>query len=237
MLRNSFNKLFLNSARKTFENKNMGAKSFNPFTYKPQARFSSVDKFLNRLNRPLYQYIIGANIAVFVAWNSNLISKQFLYDNFTLSLNTINANRFHTFLTYSFSHISFVHLFFNMFTLYFFGRFVEQVFGPKVLLHLYLAGALTSAFFIHSSNKQYHNYFPTVGASGATAAILSFYIFNFPKQTIFLFFFPVPAWIVGILLFGQSLMMYDGRGGISGSGHLGGLVGGLFYYLFKRGKF
>jgi len=231
MFRNAFNKVLVNSARKTFETKTPYS---NLLTYTPRQHFSGVDRYLNRLQRPLYQYLIGANLVVYLAWNTNLVSKQFLYNNFTLSLDTINRGRFHTFLTYSFSHINFMHMFFNMFTLYFFGRFTEMIFSKKTLLHLYLVGALSSAFLIHASNRQYNNHFPTVGASGATSAILAYYILNFPTQPILLFFFPVPAWMVGALLFVQSLMMYDGRGGISGSGHLGGLIGGVAYFLLKK---
>ncbi len=232
--------MILNNARKTFEDKfkpNFFKSNPSSFTYKPTRNFGSVDKFLSRLNRPLYQYLIGANLVVYLAWNSNLVSPRFLYNNFALSLDTISRGRIHTMLTYSFSHISFLHLLFNMLSLYFFGRFTELAFGAKTLLQLYLTGALSGAVFIHASNKQYGNNFPTVGASAATMAILSNYIFNFPNQTIFLFFFPVPAWVVGALLFFQSLSMYDSRTGISGSGHLGGFLGGLFYFLAKRGRF
>ena len=190
MFRNPFTKALFNNARKSFETKVMNPTSF---IYKPQANFSRYNRFFSNLQRPLYQYLIGANLAVYLAWNSNLINKRFLYQNFTLSQDTINSGRYHTLLTYSFSHIHFFHMFFNMFSLYFFGQFTEAAFGPKVLLHLYLAGALLSAVMIHSSNKQYNNFFPTVGASGATMAILSFFIFKFPKEKIYLFFLPVPA--------------------------------------------
>ena len=234
MFRNTFSKTMLNMTRKSFETKTKMAP--NMFNYKPKTNFSSFNGFFTRMRSPLYLYLIGANVAVYLAWNTNIVSKQFLYNHFTLSQYTINRGFYHTFLTYSFSHINFLHMFFNMFTLYFFGRFTELAFGPKVLLHLYIIGALVSAFFIHTSNKQYNTSFPTVGASGATSAILAFFIFKFPFQQILLFFFPVPAWIVGVLIFGQSLMMYDGRGGISGSGHLGGLLGGFIYFMLTKGK-
>lgn len=235
MFRNPFTKALFNNARKSFETKVMNPTSF---TYKPQANFSRYNRFFSNLQRPLYQYLIGANLAVYLAWNSNLINKRFLYQNFTLSQDTINSGRYHTVLTYSFSHISFMHMLTNMFSLYFFGQFTEAAFGPRVLLHLYLGGALLSALMIHASNKQYNNFFPTVGASGATAAILSFFIFNFPKEKIYLLFLPVPAWIVGALIFGQSIMLYDSSSsGISGSGHLGGLLAGLLYFLATKGKF
>ena len=233
MLRNSLTKLMLNSARKSLEIKSSKP---NMFSYKPKSNFSNFNSFFTGGRRPLYMTLIGLNVATFVAWNTNFVSKRFLYNHFALSLDSVNRGFYHTFLTYSFSHINFMHLLFNMVTLYFFGSFTEYAFGSRTLLHLYLIGALTSGLFIHASNKQFHNQGPTVGASGATSAILAYYVLCFPKQPILLFFIPVPAWMAGALLLVQSLMMYDGRGGISGSAHLGGLVGGFFYFLAKRGK-
>lgn len=105
------------------------------------------------------------------------------------------------------------------------------------MLHLYLLGAAVGGLFIHSGNKTYNNPFPTVGASGSTCAILTYFIMNFPNQPILLFFFPAPAWMVGALLFFQSLYSYQGQEGVSGAGHMGGIVAGLFYYFYRRGGF
>jgi membrane associated rhomboid family serine protease len=48
-----------------------------------------------------------------------------------------------------------------------------------------------------------------LGASGAMASIVTFFILNFPKETIYLYFIPVPAWMVGVGLFGYSYMNVD----------------------------
>jgi len=124
----------------------------------------------------------------------------------------------------------------NMFTLYFFGSFVEAYFGSKLLLQLYMAGAFSGAVFVHSANKKYNVTAPTLGASGAVTALLSYYILNFPRQTILLYFFPVPAWVLGILLVTQSVVSYSGQGGVSGAAHFGGAFAGLVFFLLKRGK-
>lgn len=207
-------------------------KKIQSLYHTPKQHFSQVDQYLRRLRRPLYYYIIGANLGVFLAWKSNLISYNFLFNHFTLSTMNLRNHRYHTLLTYSFSHVELFHFLFNMITFYFFGRVVEAYFGSKVLLHLWLAGGLTSAFFINSVNAQTGNMGPAVGASGAVYAILAYYIMNFPYQTVYLYFFPVQAWILGLGLVGLSVLSSE-RG--SGAGHLGGLLAGAGYFLYRRG--
>ena len=185
---------------------------------------------------PLYFYLIGANVGIFLAWNTGVISKKFLFDNFTLSKYTMGKHHYHTLITHAFSHINTFHLGLNMITLYFFGKFVELNFGSRVLFQLYMLGALVGGLFITSQNNRKRNVITHLGASGATTAILSFFIMNFPNYTIFLYFFPVPAWVVGGLIFFQSLFFYESESGISYSGHLGGFIAGMGMYFHLRGK-
>ncbi len=49
-------------------------------------------------------------------------------------------------VTHMFMHGGFVHLFFNMFALWMFGRILEQVWGPKRFLLYYLVTGLGAAF-------------------------------------------------------------------------------------------
>ena len=195
-----------------------------------------LDKSLNKLKYPLYYYLIGVNVAIFIAWNTGVISKKFLYDNFTLSKYTIQKHHFHTLVTYAFSHVNTFHIALNMFTLYFFGKFVEMNFGAKILFQLYMIGALVGGIFITSQNNRKKHLVTHLGASSSTTAILSFFIMNFPNYTIFMFFIPVPAWVLGGLIFFQSLYFYDSESGISYSGHLGGFVAGLGMYFHCRGR-
>ena len=233
MFKNPFNKKFFNELK---SHSKIDFKKYNGlYNTTPRNHYSKLDKFLGRLSKPVYFYLIGANLGVYLAWHTGFFSQRWLFNNFTLSQWTMYNRRYHTMLTYSLSHIDFFHLLMNMVTLYFFGSAVEAYFGSKLLLQLYFGGALGSAFFAHSANKKYNISTPTVGASGAIAAILSYYILNFPNQIIYLYFIPVPAWVLGILFVGQSFFTYDGRGGVSGSSHFGGMVTGLLFWIWKRG--
>lgn len=68
-----------------------------------------------------------------------------------------------------------------MVTLFFFGRSIEAYFGPKRLLFSYLLGALFGGGFsaYRDTKLPYERY--TLGASGAVNAVLTYFIFNFPK--------------------------------------------------------
>lgn len=185
---------------------------------------------------PKYTYLIGANVLIYLAWNSRIISKKFLQDHFTLSKYTIAKNHLHTMITYSFSHFQMMHLILNMLMVYFFGSVIEKQFGGKNLIRLYLVGAFMAAIFIVSQNNRRKHNVTHIGASGATSALLSFYMMNFPKSKILVFLFPVKAWIVGGFIFAYSLINYEKQNGISHSGHLGGFIGGLGMYFHLRGR-
>lgn len=75
-----------------------------------------------------------------------------MINNFTLSYATKHLGHIHTYLTYSFSHYSFWHLLSNMIPLFFFGRSIEMYFGSKLLLYLYLGGALTGGLMASKYN-------------------------------------------------------------------------------------
>ena len=63
--------------------------------------------------------------------------------------------------THMFMHGGFVHLLFNMFALWMFGRVLEQVWGPKRFLIYYLVTGLGAAFFFEL--VQYIQYTKVMG--------------------------------------------------------------------------
>ncbi|MFZ5734079.1 MAG: rhomboid family intramembrane serine protease, partial [Pseudomonadota bacterium] len=78
-------------------------------------------------------------------------------------------------LSYGLIHADGMHLFFNMFTLFFAGRYIEAYLtlrvGPLGLPLLYLGGLLVSilpSYLKHQSDPNYYS----LGASGAVAAVL-----------------------------------------------------------------
>ena len=144
------------------------------------------------------------------------------------------------FLTSGFIHADFTHLFFNLFSFYFFGTQLEYIFsvifpglGPWVFLVFYLLGIIVAdlpTFF-----KQKHNhYFNSLGASGAVSATIFAGIMFFPTEKIYLFgIVGIPGIIYAGLFTWYSIEMERrGRDFVNHSAHLyGGLFGVIFVTL------
>jgi len=102
------------------------------------------------------------------------------------------------FFTSMFLHGSWMHVIGNMWFLYIFGDNVEDYLGHFKYLVFYLLGGLIAMATQVAVNP--HSAVPTVGASGAIAAILGAYFVLYPKARVLTWFFVfvlwVPAWII-----------------------------------------
>ena len=129
-----------------------------------------------------------------------------------------------------------MHLFFNMFSLYFFGITIEQIFGvvfgsagSLYFITLYILGIIVSdipSFLKHRNNPGYN----ALGASGGVAAVIFASIIFQPLANIYIYFVPVPGFILGIgyLIFSW----YQGRKANDNVNHDAHLYGALFGFLF-----
>jgi membrane associated rhomboid family serine protease len=146
-----------------------------------------------------------------------------------------------TVFTSMFMHGSIVHIGGNMLFLWIFGNNVEDSMGPIKFVGFYLLGgvaALALQIAISPDSTA-----PTIGASGAIAAVLGGYILLYPRSRVLtlvfiILFFTVielPAlvmlgiWFAQQALFG-ALDLTDptgGAGGIAYFAHIGGFVFGL----------
>ncbi len=140
-------------------------------------------------------------------------------------------------VTHGFIHADFGHLLFNMVTLFFFGRAVEQVFVQRIgaigFLLFYLSAIVVAILPTYLRHRHDANY-RSLGASGAVSAALFAFILKAPWSGIYLFLIPIPipAIVFAVLYIGYSIWM-DRRGGdnINHSAHLWGAAYGVLFAL------
>jgi hypothetical protein len=144
------------------------------------------------------------------------------------------------FLSSMFLHGGWTHLIGNMWTLWIFGDNVEDRLGFRRFLLLYLLGGVAAALLHVFTNTGSEA--PTIGASGAVAAVMGAYFRLYPHARIAmivppLFFGPifvVPAvvflgWWFILQFFNGTLSLVTGpekAGGIAWWAHIGGFVFG-----------
>ncbi len=136
-------------------------------------------------------------------------------------------------LSAGFLHVDQMHLFFNMFTLYFFADSVIDYLGTTGFLAVYfgslIVGNLLSLYF---HKDEYH--YSAVGASGAVTGVLYSAILLHPEMSLYFFFvpIPIPGYVFGIGYLLYSIYgMKKSIGNIGHDAHFGGAVGGYFITL------
>jgi membrane associated rhomboid family serine protease len=141
-------------------------------------------------------------------------------------------------VTYGFIHADFMHLLFNMITLFFFGQQIEVLMtglvGIWVYPVFYISALVVSILPTYLKNQHNPNYL-SLGASGAVSAVLFAFILIAPWQRILVLFIPLPAIIFAVLYVGYSIWM-DRRGGdrINHSAHLAGAAYGVMFLIIMR---
>lgn len=150
-----------------------------------------------------------------------------------------NDRQYYRYITSGFVHADFNHLFFNMLTLFFFGRIAEANFqmflGGKVYyVILYTLGLVLPDVSTYFKYKDVYGY-RAIGASGAVSAVLFSSIFFEPWNTIYVFFIPIWAILYGGLFLAYSVYMSKrGGDGINHDAHFWGAVLGLIFPVVMR---
>ena len=146
-----------------------------------------------------------------------------------------------TIFTAMFMHASILHIGGNLLFLWIFGNNVEDSMGPIRFLIFYLLGGVAALALQVAVGP--NTVGPTVGASGAIAAVLGGYIVLYPRARVLslvfiIFFFGVfelPAlvmlglWFVQQAVFGAAGLTSPAHagGGVAYFAHVGGFVFGL----------
>jgi membrane associated rhomboid family serine protease len=177
---------------------------------------------------PVVTYVfIAANILVYFLWQKGGIAPG-----------PDDASIYVTPFTAMFMHGGLLHLGGNMLFLWIFGNNVEDSMGPVKFIAFYVLGGLaaTALHVITGPSSEV----PTLGASGAIAAVLGGYLVLFPRAKVvtvifIVFFFTIlelPALLVlGLWFLQQAVFAYfdltGSEGGVAYFAHIGGFVFGL----------
>lgn len=163
---------------------------------------------------------------------------------------------FHTWqvVTYMFLHADFMHLFFNMFALWMFGRTLEYALGsPRFLTYFMVCGIGAALLQLGVAWLEYGHAvaeygafaarellrIPTLGASGAVFGLLLAFGVLYPNAVILLMFPPIPMkakWFVVVYgLIELFLGVSGGQPGVAHFAHVGGMLWGLgLLWWWKR---
>ncbi|MBD2699797.1 rhomboid family intramembrane serine protease [Spirosoma sp. BT702] len=178
--------------------------------------------------------IIAVTVIIsLLAWNNYGLMDRWVMNPYMIA----KKGQYYRLLTSGFLHADWAHLLFNMLSLYFFGGYIEQIFGmlfgaaaPLYLIGFYLVGIIVSdipTFLKHRNDSNYNS----LGASGGVAAIVFAGILFQPLTKICLYFtLCIPGFIFGIVYLGYSY--YESRRGSGTINHDAHFYGALFGVLF-----
>ena len=152
-----------------------------------------------------------------------------------------NRKQYYRFFTCGLIHADFIHLGFNMYSLYIFGEYVEvkflQLFGEQgrlFYLIMYVTALPICLLPTYMRNRDNYHY-RSLGASGAVSAVVFAFIFLEPLRKLGLIFLPglmIPGFIFGLVYLGVSTFLdRKGGGNINHSAHIWGALYGISFLI------
>jgi membrane associated rhomboid family serine protease len=136
-------------------------------------------------------------------------------------------------VTHLFMHGGWFHLFFNMFTLWMFGRILENFWGSKRFINFYLICGLAAGI----AQLFVGEFSLAVGASGAIMGLMAAFAYLFPNTELMIMFIPVPVKAKFAIPGLMAIDLFGGIANVQGDNiahfaHLGGAVAGFLLVLF-----
>ncbi|TAE17399.1 MAG: rhomboid family intramembrane serine protease [Bacteroidetes bacterium] len=183
--------------------------------------------------------IIVTCIVSYLAENDHYLKERYLFYPYQIK----RRNEGYRFITGGFLHSGYMHLAFNMFTLYSFGRLAELMFqvilehkhlGSLVYLLFYLSAIAVSSIVSYQKHQDNVGY-RALGASGAVSAVVFAIILLMPLGNLRIFFVPMPAFIFGgLYLFYSYYMSQNSNDNIGHDAHFFGALYGLLFMFAMR---
>lgn len=214
---------------------------------------------------PVCKNLLIINILMFLATYVLKFRGINLEDYLGLHFFMADSHHIWQYITYSFMHANFNHLFFNMFAIWMFGYTLENIWGTKRFIFFCFTAALGAAlmqqityYFMYKDIASgmydyintgfenipymaYLNQINTVGASGIVFGLLLAFGMMFPNTTIYLYFLlPIKTkwFVIGYIVVELFNGVVGTTDGVAHFAHLGGaLAGFILIMLWRKGKF
>lgn len=180
------------------------------------------------------------SIVSILAFNNRAIADRFIFYP-----PAVKQGEWHRMFTYGMLHADYMHLIFNMFTLYLFGTPIENACkavlgnssGSGCYLLLYMTALFASILPTYLKQKD-NAYYRGLGASGAVSAVVFAYILIHPMSFMGIMFIPIwlPAFLFGIIFILISVQLDKKQaGGINHSAHITGGIYGMIFMIAAFG--
>jgi membrane associated rhomboid family serine protease len=181
---------------------------------------------------PITMLIIATNVIFsFIGFSNN----TFLYKTIGWPYYEKREKQYYRFITSGFLHADWMHLIFNMFTLFFFGRNIEIIFsaaglgGNIAYLALYFLALIAAdipSYLKHQDNEEYRS----LGASGAVSAVVFASIIFTPWGQIGVYGIPISMLLYAVLYLIYCIYMSKkSSDNINHDAHLWGSIFGLVF--------
>jgi membrane associated rhomboid family serine protease len=175
---------------------------------------------------PVASAIFAITLAIsLLAFNSDELYDQFILHPYSVA----QGKRVYTLITSGLIHKDLSHLFFNMFSYYFFAFELERAIGHWQFALLYIASLILSdmpTVVKHKNDYWYHS----LGASGAISAVVFSAILFSPMSSMYIMLIPIP---IPAIVFGVLYLVYcayasrRGIGNINHDAHFYGAACGI----------
>ena len=181
------------------------------------------------------QIIIGLIIAN-VLMSIKGFNDPVFFDRYKFQVQRVLGGEKIRMVSSGFLHVDWLHLGFNMYALYLFGKVVDSSFGTLNFVLIYFASLLAGSMYSLYQHKK-EPYYSAVGASGAVSGVIFSSIMLYPSMELIMLPIPIPipGYVFGIGYLLYSIYgMKNQVGNIGHSAHLGGAIGGYLITLVLR---
>ena len=139
-------------------------------------------------------------------------------------------------VTYGFAHNprDILHIVFNLFMFWMFGRELEARFGGATFAKMYLTAIIIAGlvWLLLENLLEPGKLASLIGASGGVSAVMGLFIFLFPKRTLLIWgVIPMPVWAFGLVwIFMDIQGALQRSGNVAFTAHLAGAAYGFLFH-------